>query len=455
MLRLLGITVLVGVGLARRGPRERSAQGREGRRTLLVRGIGLGSDIGLHGPQPSQVHVEVGRLVAQLPRELAQFLGQARPRILRVLALRVEFVGELIESIGLAVGRIRDLAFWAMTRSCGFGITMTGTMRSAAIAIAMAGRWARRGLKRPAGAMRIEAQRVGALASHESIGLLGVRSVRGRLVGRRRVRRSGRRREGGRQFEGARDAVAEAGLAIDRQRRFADPGPGPDDGHEPRQDPDGRDDGRRDGSPGDRDEPGDRPEDEFRDEDGRQGEPRASHDATHPQPLAIRAQRRDHGRQGGIQRTFDDEAGIGRHHDGCLGLSGGSPGQAGRHPHQSASGLGTGDGPRRRRQRRVGETNWTDRSRKTSARNDHAMTVFSQMDSLVDPKAATRLRWQDVARDRPVDGDHDRPAFGRQDGSGDDVRGRDPGFGRTAAGVVVETEDRAGIRQHERDRNLQ
>ena len=77
---------------------------------LLVRRVDLGADGGLDGAEPSEVDVELVGAVAQLAGEVAQLLGQPRPRVLGVGALRLEFVGEVVEPLGLLVRRLADLA---------------------------------------------------------------------------------------------------------------------------------------------------------------------------------------------------------------------------------------------------------------------------------------------------------------------------------------------------------
>ena len=246
---------------------------------------------------------------------------------------------------------------------------MTGASRSAATTIAMAGRWAQTGLEQG------RAGPAGPCAARR-------RAVVGRS-GRSRRRRcsssasssgstgAGRGREGGRQLEGARDAVAEV---VPRHRRpgrsrrcRAGPGrprrarPGCRSPGWPRRPPVPTSIGMNRATVH---------RIELGDDDGRQGEPRASHDATDPQALAERSERPKDGGQVGVQRTVDDETRVGGDHDGC-GRRHRRFGQVGRDGIriESASGLGTADGPRRRRQRRVGETNWTEsRGRRPTGR---------------------------------------------------------------------------------------
>ena len=78
-------------------------------RALLVRRVDLGPQVRLDRTEAGEVHVEVVRALAQLAREIAQLLGQPGSRIVRVLALCPELVGNPIELLGLPVGGFADL----------------------------------------------------------------------------------------------------------------------------------------------------------------------------------------------------------------------------------------------------------------------------------------------------------------------------------------------------------
>ena len=277
----------------------------------------------------------------------------------------------------------------AMTRSCGFGMTITGTSRSAAMAMATAGRWARRGLNRPAGAIRIARSA----------------SARWRLTNRSASPPSVRSDAIEALVSGsvgpadAGNAAASSSALETRSPRWPSPS------------------SARAVSP----------------IPGRARTMATSHariptagmtaaatgiqvtamkratvhsvsSATRMAAMAIhvlRTIRRTHrrwrnGRSPARTAIRTGSSGPSMTRRGSAGTTTGASassvdrwnGWVGLRIYP-ASVLTTVGEPRRRRQRRVGETNWTDRTRKMTERTDHATTVFPQMDSPVEPKATT------------------------------------------------------------------
>ena len=275
-------------------------------------GIGLRADVRLHGPEPGQVRVQLARLVAQLAGEVAQLLGEPRPRILGVGAPRLELLGDLVQAIGLA-GRGRfDLAL--------LGDDRVLRVRQDEDRDEQQGRHDQRDgrstrqpwLEQRAIGRPDRAEGVRPLTTDEPVRLGCVAAGVGRGI---RIRRAGGRGEGRREFHGARDAVAQARLAIHGQCRLTQARARPDDGDEEGQRPDDRQghaDGRR---PRQRHEPRDRPQHEFRDRDHRDRQPRPSDDAPDPQPLPMRRQRAEDGRQRRIERSVHDGPWVGRDDD--------------------------------------------------------------------------------------------------------------------------------------------
>ncbi len=108
--------------------------------------------------------------------------------------------------------------------------------------------------------------------------------------------------------------------------------------------------------------------------------------------------------------------------------------------------LSTGRAPRRSRQRRVGETNWTERMRKTTDRTSQATTVLGQIVSAVRPE-----RHDVVDDDRTLARDDDHAA---REPAALTYGDRRSGDGRrdhaAAAGVDAVGEDDAVLVEHER-----
>ena len=132
-MRLLGIAVAVRLGLAGRGARQRAAERRERRRALLVGRIELGADVGLDRSEAGEVRVEVVRALAQLAREVAQLLGEPRPRIVRRLppCRRAPRRPDRSARPGVRPPR-GPAAAGRSRRPAGSGAAMTGTSRRAA-----------------------------------------------------------------------------------------------------------------------------------------------------------------------------------------------------------------------------------------------------------------------------------------------------------------------------------
>ena len=216
-------------------------------------------------------------------------------------------------------------------------------------------------------------------------------------------RRSRGVREGDRELERARHPVAEPALGVDRERRLAEPRPGPHAGDEPAEQPDERD--RR----------AERPAPTRAARTGRASRGRAPRrrrprarssppdEPAQPQAPAMRDAGRARSR---------DEVGIERPGQRRPRGSGGTTGRGSRPAPRRDATERAGAGrirrrprrvaaPRRRRQRRVGDTNWTDSSRKTTDRTSQATTLFGQNASRRDPER------DDVGR-------HDEPAAARR-----------------------------------------
>ena len=109
VVRLLRIPVRVRLGLAGRGARQRPAERGQRRGALLVGGIDLGAHVCLDRPEAGEVRVEVVRALAQLAREIAQLLGQSRPRILGIATLVREVLGDPVDPLGLSFCSLADL----------------------------------------------------------------------------------------------------------------------------------------------------------------------------------------------------------------------------------------------------------------------------------------------------------------------------------------------------------
>ena len=267
LLGLLGIAALVRVGLAGRGPGQRTAERGHRRGPLLRRRVDLGAHRGLDRSEAGQVHVELVRPVAQLTGEVAQVLGQSRARILGVGALRLELVGEVVEALGLLVRGLADLS-------------LLGDRRVLRVRDEQHGRKQERGddrrdrrlarEPRPEQVLRRAPKGrngIGTLAPDEAVGLGGLVDW---AIGRHGIgldeafgRRAGRRREADRELERAGDAVAQPTLGVECERGLTQRRTGADDGDEPAHRADDRDGRSGDRRPFDGHEPRDGPQHEL------------------------------------------------------------------------------------------------------------------------------------------------------------------------------------------------
>ena len=301
----------------------------------------------------------------------------------------------------------RTCCCWAITASCGFGSRVTGTSRSGAH------QRDRRGLAREA---RPEQARHGAMPIERTASRRCRRTNRsvsaasssgptslGRRPRRLRPGRPSRERDG--QFERAGDPVAEPTLGVDRQRRLADPGAGAHAGDQPAEEPDERDRRAEHRCALERARPG-------RTSTGRVRRRRP------PQARSSRVGRADGptagggrgagrcaaGRVPGRAARRATASGIGRDDDRCLrpaSAAGDGARRAGRH---QASVLGAA-GTRRSRQRRVGETNWTDSSEERDRQDEPGTTVFCQIARVDDPNGTASAADDHGVHGEPADAD--------------------------------------------------
>ena len=109
VLGLLGVAARVRLRIARGGARQRPCERRQRGRPLLVRGVQLGTHLVLDRAELGQVHVEVVRVRPQPFRELAQLLGQARPRVVGVDALGPEVLRDVVDALRLPLRLLAHL----------------------------------------------------------------------------------------------------------------------------------------------------------------------------------------------------------------------------------------------------------------------------------------------------------------------------------------------------------
>ena len=422
---------------------------RSATRPLLVGRVDLGADVGLDRAEPGEVRVEVVRVLAQLAGEVAQLLGEPRPRIVRRpgpstrAPRRCRRSGRPVRSAAS-----RTCCCWAMTASCGFGSSRTAA-RAAATATSAAARrpareprpeqagWRgpeRRAARRAAGGGRTDRPRRPRRRRSSALGVVGGRPARGPA-------------EAGnadRELEGARDAVAERALGVDRQRRLAEPRPGADAGRRAsRARPTTGIATRRDRQPiSSGTNRATVQQRQLGDERPRPGDPRPPDEPAEPQPPAVREERRPGRRRGaGIERrpaaTAAGRAGPRRRR----GPAGAGAGATGEPRSDAASGA-----PRRRRAdgagasagsaRRTGRTART----KTTDRTSQAATLFGQNASRATPNGSTSrrdrrrrpaCRWRRPASAAAPTSSGDRPRrvdapSGRRDAAGRRATGRMP-----------------------------
>ena len=327
----------------------------------------------------------------------------------------------------------RTARCWAITASCGFGSTSTGTRRATRPGRPAPAVRENRG-RNSAGVDRERLQRVAPLAPDEPVGLGGFVDGRDRCV---EVDVLGR-------------GVADAGkpTASSSARETRSPSPPSASTASAVSPSDGRarttatsrtstaDDRDRDADHRrrlERDEPGDRPQD-------------ASATTTAARAIqARRTMRRSHSRRRcgrSVARSASSDGSSGPVSDwrGSGGMT--APlrdrrRRARRRRSAEADGCGRSSSavlggtraPRRSRQRRVGETAWTDRNRKMTDRTSQVTTLFGHSASRVGPNGCGRLddvvdgrrsrdharrrRWHDDIRPRRTPLLGDRPAPGR------------------------------------------
>ena len=183
---LLRVAVAVGVRLAGRGPRQRSASDvSDDARCSVAGSIWARTSLSM-APESRRFAASSPGLFAQLAGEFAQFLGELRRGSSVVLALGVEVVGEVVEPVGLAVGGVAHLALLGDDRVLRVGEDQDRHEQE---------RWPRRvasaGRPRPArpeqGRRRTQGREgVATLATDEAVGLGGVIGGRPRPPGDRR-----------------------------------------------------------------------------------------------------------------------------------------------------------------------------------------------------------------------------------------------------------------------------
>ena len=360
-------------------------------------------------PEASQVDIEVAGLVAQLPGEVTQLLGEPGPWVLGVRALRVELLGELVEALRLPLGGRLHLALLGDDRVLRVRDEQDRDQQQAAATSATAGRCESRGLNRSGGAARSGRERVGALAADEAVGL-------GRVSGpTHRLGRLGDPPSG--PADAGNAAASSMALETRSPRR---PSPSTASAVSPRV---GRarttatsrtrapTTGMAAPTSGAQSSGTNRAtvhRTSSATSDRGQGEPGPADDAAEPQALAM-------GPSADRTAGASGRAGRRRPRAGRRGSTSGSrraavAGSGGAtDPHQMAPGA-VGERRRRRRQRRVGDTNWTESSRKTTDR-------ISQVDDALRPEAsadaAECARRRAAIEAQPVH-DADRRLFARR-----------------------------------------
>ena len=344
----------------------------------------------------------------KLAREVAQLLGQSRPRIVRVLALVVEVVGDSIDPLGLAVGRLADLLLLGDDR-----VLRVRQQRSPA----------RAGGRRPARPPRAAA-RSAAGTGRPAPGRSSAphRGAAGGRTGRsRRLRRAGPatpaasvgRPRPGRPRPGTRRparAHSRPGRRAHPRRRRPAPSRRSVAGRGPRRSASraARASGMAAASTGRA-----RAARSGRPSTGRVRRRRPRQARSSPRRTSRRTHsRRRIGEQAAaqpdefrVERPVERRERIRRHDGRCLLRRPEPATERGAERHQAAPSLRRA--PRRRRQRRVGETNWTDSSRNAiDSRNQAADGL------LPDPRIGDLERDGSGAHDDGVDGDPPTPRSG-------------------------------------------
>ena len=373
LVRLLGIPVRVRLRVpgrrARQGARERGDRGRP----LLVGGIELGPDVVLHRAQLGEVLVQVARVVAQPLGEVLELVGQLLAGIVGVRALAVEVLGDLVDLVRLALSLLADLPVLLddevhrvgeQDSRHDEGRGQDGRDRRAT----REPRAEQPGLHGPQAA-----HGVSPLAPHEA-------RLRGRDVERaidhdRLVLRSlERARVGGMdrcERERRSHGVAGAALGVDRQGRFAQGGPRTHDEDEQDEEPEHRQRGRDERCLLEREQPLRDHEHELRHHDDGEHVPGAPDGTPEPQPPAMRDEagpeldQRRVERDAQRRRVGGDVRRRRRRVPARLGSATGRQTEPRDHA-SPPEGCGTALRRRRMRQRRVGETSWTDRMIRTT-----------------------------------------------------------------------------------------
>ena len=400
--RLFRIAVRVRIGLPGGRPRQRSAERGHRRRALLVRGVELAANAGFGRRHPGEIVVELARLLTKLAGKLAELLGQLVTRVVGAVALRLEVSRDLLDPLGLPVGLLAD----ALVRCDDVGLRVRDQEHR---------RKRKRGNERDGGRRtrepRLEQARPDDPQGRERVApltpdeLLGV----GRLVGlrARRVIRvqdragAGVRRERDRQLERARDTVSQPSFGVHGQRGLADRRPSVDDRRDERDQPNDGDRDADDRGELDRDEAGHGPQEELRHHDRRESDPRPPNDPPQPQSTAVRYEPRPDREERRVERAGDRASRV-RWHDGC-GLARRADRSTERESgaHQAAL-----RGRRNRiRQRRVGDTSWTDTAIRTADSTSHAATLRGQNALRLTPNCCTGITSDETnASSRPTPG---------------------------------------------------
>jgi hypothetical protein len=324
---------------------------------LFVRGIELGTDVRLDAGDLGQVELEILRTLPKLASELAQFLGKTGSRIIRILALRFELLGDLVDPLRLL---LRLLANGLGPGDCGIlGVREQNERHEEEGCDDSRNGWVA-GQSRPEEVRGGEPESVGCirtLATHEAFCLLSV-VQQGLVIDRvdRLVHWACSGWNGSCEGEGARDSITELSLRVDRDRRLTETRSGTsrdgDEGHqadhrnrngERRQKLDGKQSGHRE-------------EADFRHGHRRCDEPRSPHDSTQPQAATVRTEIGSDGLKRGVQGAGEKGPRIYRNRHWPRRTRWRPPGEARQAQRRHQVDLRTGRRRKPGRQRRVGET---------------------------------------------------------------------------------------------------